>query len=365
MEVDSVSLMSNMKIQRQILLLAMVVGMGLSSVKGVLAAAPLRLYFNNSNFSIAVGEKKLIKLMADSGSEKVSGANLTIGYSDKIKVNSVTMSTVNFGSVAISKAVGGQILLYGYSSKAPTDLPHGQFEVATIEIEGVNAGAVSFNLAANQVVGVSAASQPFAVVLTNPTITVGAGNGIDGILKFKTTFAGVTTGARCTGSWSVAVSVLRGTMGKTYDNISLTPVGEYQGRIVYEGQVTLSGMSAGGNLSVFIKGPRHLQVKYGIDSQVEFYNQQGGQISVTASSATTPNHDFTKYPLMAGDVGGVSGIGQDGVVDGLDFSYVKKEVNKRSSGATMVADLNGNCQLESQDLSLLMLAMKDKQEQLY
>ena len=124
-------------------------------------------------------------------------------------------------------------------------------------------------------------------------------------------------------------------------------------------------MVAGGGLGVFLKGPRHLQMKYGVDDQVEFYNQSEGKISVTASSATTPVHDFTKYPLMAGDVTGPEDEGQDGVVDGLDFSYVKTEVNKRLEGDNMLADLNGNCKLESQDLTLLMLAMKDKQEQLY
>ena len=118
-------------------------------------------------------------------------------------------------------------------------------------------------------------------------------------------------------------------------------------------------------MAVFIKGPRHLQVKYGVSGQDYFYNQQGGAVKVTSSGMTTPINDFTKYSLLAGDVAGQNGEGQDGVVDGLDFSYVKAEVNKRTEGDQQVADLNGNCKLESQDLTLLMLAMKDKQEQLY
>jgi len=88
---------------------------------------------------------------------------------------------------------------------------------------------------------------------------------------------------------------------------------------------------------------------------------------LTNDFTTTPLFDFTKYPLLAGDVTGPDGT-QDGVVDGLDFSFVKTQSIARTevaAGEYMLADLNGNCKMESQDLAILMLSLKEKQAQLY
>jgi hypothetical protein len=59
---------------------------------------------------------------------------------------------------------------------------------------------------------------------------------------------------------------------------------------------------------------------------------------------------------------------QNGQIDGLDFSYVKTQSIARTAadaGGYMLADLNGNCKMESQDLSILMLSLSKKQGQLY
>lgn len=184
-------------------------------------------------------------------------------------------------------------------------------------------------------------------------------NGVNGILRFKTTFMGVTSGAQCAG-WPVKVMVMdKNGVSKTYENVAMVDAGQVAGGLeVYQGEVQLVGMTEKNNLAVFIKGPRQIQMKYGKDGQGEFYNQAGGEISVTTSASSTTNYNFTGYPMMAGDVN------QDGVVDGRDFSEVKVQANMRGEGENP-ADLNGNCKMESQDVAMLMLTLRQKQEQLY
>ena len=114
--------------------------------------------------------------------------------------------------------------------------------------------------------------------------------------------------------------------------------------------------------------PKHLQGKYGVNNQSVYYNKAGGELGgLTYSESTTPLFNFEKYPLLTGDVTGASAT-QDGQIDGLDFSKVKTEAGKRTSvnnGGYLLTDLNGNCQMESQDLALLMFSLSVKQGQMY
>lgn len=324
-------------------------------------------YTSPSGNSVKVGDKFSVKIMLDSGTNRLSVVSLNLSLDTaKIKVNSVTMNRAVFNGVFRETAVGGVVSLYGTSSMTTTDLPKGIIEVGTVNLEAVAAGYTVIDDRDFEITGPSNSNdysyglnwQPGTVEIGNyviiPTATPTSipGNGTDGVLKFKVAFAGVTAVAQCASNWPVDVTVIEnGGNSRTYNRVTLATDGS--------GQVLLSGISSKSNLAVFVKGPRHLQIKYADNGQDEYYNQPGGNISVTTNPNTTTVYDFTKYPLLAGDVN------RDGAVDGLDFSVVKSEVNKRTSGDGLVADLNGNCQLESQDLSLLMLAMKDRQEQLY
>lgn len=332
---------------------------------GVMAGNSLKLYFDNSSFNLKLGEKKSIKLMADTGNVYLSGINLAVKFSTNIKVNSVTVHNNNFSTVTSAKTVNGEVVMVAYNmGKFTNQLPKGVVEIGSLEIEGVSVGQVDFSLSTNQMIGNDGANNIdyFGVNFVKPTVSVEAvtiptptgiiGNGKDGVLKFKVAFAGVTNGAACAVNWPVDVMVLENNgNSKTYSGIDLNNE--------REGQMLLTGINSKNNLAVFIKGPKHVQVKYAENNQNNFYNKPGGNIIVDSNPENTVVYNFTGYPLMAGD------INRDGVVDGVDFSIVKSEVNKRTEGNDLASDLNGNCKLESQDLSLLMLAMKDKQEQLY
>ncbi|MFZ2153054.1 MAG: hypothetical protein WAV41_03275 [Microgenomates group bacterium] len=189
----------------------------------------------------------------------------------------------------------------------------------------------------------------------------------DLMLYFRMRFYGVDENAKCATADKTPLSVtVRSATGvnKTYSNIMARIVGGG----VYGVYVPLTGFDFKDNISVFIKSPKSLQVKYGKDGQDVFYNQAGGELSgLTNNLDTTKGFDFTKYPLLMGDVTGSNNV-QDGVVDGLDFSYIKSEAVKRTEvadGGYMTADMNGNCKMESQDLSNMMLSLSVKQGQLY
>lgn len=127
-----------------------------------------------------------------------------------------------------------------------------------------------------------------------------------------------------------------------------------KGETIYNLSGSLSKFKYGDSVSVFIKGPNHLMTKYGQDNQTSFYNQVGSQIKL--QPAKTLN--FTNYSLSPGDVN------SDGKVDGLDFAKVKLSASTFSTTDTN-SDLDGSCQVNNIDLSLLVNTLSVKQEQVY
>jgi hypothetical protein len=195
--------------------------------------------------------------------------------------------------------------------------------------------------------------------------------GDDSYLKFRMAFYGVSGSAQCADPEKLPLTVVvRSNSGvvKTYTNVISNQVNSSGDVGYYDVEMRLGGFNVRDGVAVFIKSPKSLQVKYGKDGQDGYYGVAGGELSgLTASLSTTPKFDFSKYPLLMGDITGPDGV-QDGVVDGIDFSYIKTEANKRTevaSGGYMAADMNGNCKMESQDLANMMLSLSVKQGQLY
>ncbi len=85
------------------------------------------------------------------------------------------------------------------------------------------------------------------------------------------------------------------------------------------------GYANSGN-AVFIKGPQHLQMKYGKDEQTGFYEKEGGEISLGVDESEKV-YDFSEYSILAGDISGEKEGVADGRVDGRDFSYMKSKIN--------------------------------------
>jgi len=219
--------------------------------------------------------------------------------------------------------------------------------------------------------------EPNCVVFTNAT-SIPVSTAL--LLRFNITYAGIAANAQCADPQDMPMTVMVRTANgtsKSYENVIATKLGGGVdigvGGIlgIYQVNLRLEGFTSTDNLAVFVVDKKHVQVKYAVNGQKDFYNKAGGELSkLTNDEASTPIFDFTRYPLLAGDVvddNGTVGV-QNGKIDGLDFSYVKSMAIGRTAvdpGGYMLADLNGDCKMEDYDRTVLMVSLKERQAQLY
>jgi myo-inositol-hexaphosphate 3-phosphohydrolase len=110
-------------------------------------------------------------------------------------------------------------------------------------------------------------------------------------------------------------------------------------------------------------------MKYAVQNQSGAYDKAGGELTLTKSPDTSTLYDFTNYPMLAGDVVGLTiNDAPNGEINGVDFAYVKAESQTHktvSEGGYLKADLDGNCQDASNDVTVLKLSLEKKQGELY
>ena len=117
-------------------------------------------------------------------------------------------------------------------------------------------------------------------------------------------------------------------------------------------------------VKIFISGKKTLATLYGKNSQTSGFGALNtSQILVSSLSGNTL--DFSAYPVLNGDVGKEGQLGaQDGVVNAVDFSYMKNQWgNTCNSGQNLEADLNGDCRVDTFDLQILKNAMAEQYAQ--
>lgn len=173
-------------------------------------------------------------------------------------------------------------------------------------------------------------------------------------VSFRITYGGLLAGAKCGMNWMVKVGLLQG--DSPIDFVDVIPEKLSEGN--YRVTVGYADLKKTSQVAVFVKGPKHLQTKYGVDGQLDYYSKAGGELTLVSGKI----FDFTNYPLLAGD------INQDGAINGYDFSEVKAKAlihEGVSEGSNLPSDLDGNCQVNANDVSILKLSLADKQSQLY
>ena len=242
-----------------------------------------------------------------------------------------------------------------------------------IEIGTVNGRSYIVTEASGPTVTPGPTAVPTAEPTVVPTVVPTEEPGEDNpILNFKMSYLGLRNNdAVCGQDWKVNLMVLGDGETRAYSQVPLVKTSDTAegGEVIFAGGLELEGFSLTENLGAFIKGPMHLQVKYGVDGQEGFYSQSGGEISVTNDPDTSPFNDFSAYPVLAGDVTGAAVGIPDGRVDGRDFNYVKSKVtidkSLLSDGDKVNGDFDGDCWIGNVDLVILMISLKDKQDQLY
>lgn len=367
-------------------------------------------YFAGAKVSVLPGEITAVRGQAvpvqlwvesDSETAKVDGLQTQLCYGtglslDESKIDSlVTLnSEAGFNSMPLATIENNCLKIAISSDKGASALKAGLVQVATIRFTAAAAGSgkIELNIDKTKVsgnnptggtdkamkvgsvigasytinsAGIEPTSTKTPVSTKTPTKTPVPASTEYPEISFKMSFQGVNANAKCANDLKISVMVLGGgTSKKTYP-ATATKVESGTDKAVYLAEVKLDGFNYNKDVAVFVKGPKHIQTKYGVDGQKDFYNMAGGQLDLTDSGKI---FDFSNYPLLAGDVTGDTVGVPDGVIDGRDFSYIKSEVEKRTEvaeGGSMQADLNGNCKLESQDIAIMMLSLKEKQAQLY
>jgi len=180
-------------------------------------------------------------------------------------------------------------------------------------------------------------------------------------VSFEVALAGLREQNRCRGSNTVDVIMLNGSNRKEYRNVALVDTGRKTGTnltIFKVDKLNVTDFGETSDVAIFVKGQKHLQMKYGIDGQDAVYNRAGGELDFDNLTI----FDFTKYPILAGDVN------RDGKVDGIDFTEVKNRAGRFEeveSGQSNVHDLDSSCVVNNVDIGLLTQALREKYDQMY
>ena len=202
-------------------------------------------------------------------------------------------------------------------------------------------------------------------------ITAAAG---DSTVNIKLALAGVKlNNGQCATNWPVALKIVdsagNNVMDKVFSGVpTQTTSVNSKGEIIYDFNIIVSGVPEAGvnKLAFFLTGSKHIPLKYGKNNQTGWYSTLAGDISLT--KGTTNSFDFSKYPLLAGDVTGDTAGTPDGKIDGRDFSYIKEKANALASGSagtSVAGDIDGNCQVNSGDVRLVKESLIEINGQTY
>ncbi len=155
------------------------------------------------------------------------------------------------------------------------------------------------------------------------------------VLNYQISFTGVKpNNSQCAVNWPLQFTVLSNGQSQTYSNIIPQTSAIINNQLVFSGSLNLINFNQSTNITTFIKGPKHLQIKY----------------------------DTSHNLFIPGD------INDDNIINGIDFAYIKSKSlihETVESGGYLTADLDGNCQVNSNDVNLAKFALQDRQDQLY
>lgn len=350
--------------------------------------------FANTKLTLLPSEK-IIKNVGDvvpvkvwyqtEGEAKVDGVQTVVCYGNELSLNEDTGVVANTDNgfesgpiVSVKSTDTGSCATLVATSKKSADKLKTTGEVMALNFTALKAGEgnLTLDMAKSMVTGdnsASATDKEIAVTVVENTSYKINGEIVTGdepILNFKVSFSNVKVAdGKCAIDWPLQVIVLSGGDTKVYTNVKASLVSSTGNLNVYEGSLALTGFSHLDDVAAFIKGPKHLQMKYAVQNQSAPYDKAGGKLVLTKSAATSPVYDFTAYPILAGDVvGSTTENAPNGEINGVDFAYVKAEAQTHktvSEGQYLKADLDGNCQNGSNDVTVLKLSLEKKQDELY
>ncbi len=369
---------------------------------------PLKLTFDpysataavNSTFTVALKVKPsldtalrgyMVELIFDKTKIQLTKIVYNLGaVSTGLGQTDSDLATVNAnGAVRLigeSQTATGQLLL---ASAAPTNLATLTFKtlssvgtsikVDTSDTDNTN-DAKFYTFGADMVLSealLSAASQldingGGAVPTVGPTITPGGPTltptptgTITGNVKInaKLKFQGITTKPDDARNSMNVKFTLSGADLTTPLVKSGTFVSDASG--VWSGNVGFDLSSpAGKKYLLYVKGPRHVQKKI---CDIAPSETSAGTYSCSAANLTLAvgnnSRDLSKILLLSGDIYGPNKV-QDGVINSVDLSFVKNNLNKTDVATLTVCDINLDGKCDTQDYSLIISSLSIKSDEL-
>ncbi len=347
-----------------------------------------------TEFNVAVGGVLPVQIWVVSEEDaKVDGVEAYVCFGDKlepaeeeIRDSVVANQEESFNVVTLARYdqdVGCLKFHVGSMGTNAADVPSGAFKVATVNLRAValGTGIISIDETGTKVSGRNpvVSSNDTALLVTtiegaSYNISADGGEGTpqptnsaadaDMWINYRVAFAGVKADRQCATNWQTKLTALSGQIRKEYASVPLTRTTSVnsKGEAIYEGSFHAPGFNQANGVALFFKGPKHLQVKYGKTGQTAVYNQAGGEISLTNVANTSPMLNFSEYPILAGDVNG------DGMINGIDFTIIKPKAAdfvEIASGGYLAEDLDGSCQVNNNDIILLVRSLNEKQDQVY
>ena len=189
------------------------------------------------------------------------------------------------------------------------------------------------------------------------------------VLRFKIVYPGVRATGECAEEYKKLSLIVEAPDGKTLALKDVVAVkidgetkdtGEDKPLQVYKVEVPLKDFNYSDNLSVVVKGVKHLGVRFGVDAQKACYNKTVGQLSKLTKDSKSPLFDFTGMPLLAGDVGGPNSGLPDDFINAVDYTLIKNAQNCAKDKCPPQTDLNGDCAVNSADSVFLTNSLSEK-----
>jgi len=333
---------------------------------------------SNDNRRLTIGDIVNSGFTLNSNGKKIKSAKVTFCSTDLLKVNLNAIKMTGLFSNVISKKDLGNNCFEVVIESVVTDLPYGNIvDMFTVESQVMKYGTGTLSVLNSESYAIdSDGVKMISSASSGAYFGISALSGYEAIVNVKLAFAGVkNNNGRCAkDNWLVKLKMVNGAEntaigGSLTGYPTQTTAVNSRGEIVYDFSVTVAGVSDAAVINrsaFFLTGPKHISVKYGENNQERWYPDLVGALSLAKG---TNSYDFSEYPLLAGDVTGDTVGVPDGKIDGRDYSYIKNKaivlVAAMADGTNLDGDVNGDCQVNSGDVSLMVDSLKEINGQTY
>jgi hypothetical protein len=321
-----------------------------------------------------------VQILISAGSEKVTSADLKLAYDPgELEVVNAQLNEELFNyPVKIDyDSSPGDVWINGAAIVPPDEMPTGDaIKFAELTIKVKDTGTIRFDSSyENMVTGYNPGNDNklFELDLNEATYTLeGSGATVteepeatatqaptsippgeeDDTLTFLVSFLGIDDSAGVKYNPMVDVIIKQGyTTIQEVSNVTLQPAGEEK----FKGTIALDQL--GSDYSIFVKSKRHLSRKFCTDGQTSHCVGQG---SIVLSEGDN-QYDFSGLAMEPGDLNHPE-QGQDDVIDTLDFSLAKAELQNTSGQSPADIDYSGG--VNGRDLVLILGSLSTKHGEL-